>query len=61
MNRDPERTSRRSDVGAWLARWQLLLRARATDVTGAGQPDQARPNALGHLLDGVVRHPVTVD
>ncbi len=22
--------------------------------------DQARPNALGYLFDGVVRHPVTV-
>ncbi|MET7959453.1 sulfite oxidase [Micromonospora zamorensis] len=56
--------------GAWQ-RWTALwrpprpgrwtLRARATDVTGASQPDQARPNTLGYLFDGVVRHPVTVD
>ncbi|WP_320064211.1 sulfite oxidase [Micromonospora sp. RTGN7] len=50
----------------WTARWRpagpgpVTLRARATDVTGAGQPDRARPNDLGYLFDGVVRHPVTV-
>ncbi|MFI6234754.1 sulfite oxidase [Micromonospora sp. NPDC050784] len=58
------------DEGGVWQRWTTLwrpprpgrwtLRARATDVTGAGQPDQARPNALGYLFDGVVRHPVTV-
>ncbi|WDZ83335.1 molybdopterin-dependent oxidoreductase [Micromonospora cathayae] len=55
--------------GAWQ-RWSLrwrppapgrwILRARATDVTGAGQPDRAAANDLGYLFDGVVRHPVLV-
>ncbi|WP_430502713.1 sulfite oxidase [Micromonospora trifolii] len=50
----------------WTACWRpprpgrWTLRARATDVTGASQPDQARRNALGYLFDGVARHPVTV-
>jgi DMSO/TMAO reductase YedYZ molybdopterin-dependent catalytic subunit len=54
---------------AWR-RWELTwrpehpgehtLRARATDVTGAGQPDRTRFNTLGYLFDGVVRHPVSV-
>ncbi|WP_433342021.1 sulfite oxidase [Micromonospora sp. CA-111912] len=50
----------------WTARWRpagpgpATLRARATDVTGAGQPERARPNDLGYLFDGVVNHPVTV-
>ncbi|MFB9237202.1 sulfite oxidase [Plantactinospora siamensis] len=50
----------------WRFRWQspaagaYTLRARATDVTGATQPDEARFNTLGYLFDGVVRHPVTV-
>ncbi|MCW3816947.1 sulfite oxidase [Micromonospora sp. DR5-3] len=49
----------------WTAVWRppapgpWTLRARATDVTGAGQPDQAAHNDLGYLFDGVVRHPVT--
>ncbi|RZU76596.1 DMSO/TMAO reductase YedYZ molybdopterin-dependent catalytic subunit [Micromonospora kangleipakensis] len=55
--------------GAWQ-RWTTVwrppapgrwtLRARATDVTGAGQPDTAAHNDFGYLFDGVVRHPVTV-
>jgi len=36
------------------------LRARATDVTGATQPDQAPYNTLGYLFGAVVAHPVTV-
>ena len=36
------------------------LRARATDVTGAGQPDVAPYNTQGYLFGAVVRHPVTV-
>ncbi|WP_141714277.1 hypothetical protein [Micromonospora inyonensis] len=50
----------------WTAVWRppgpgrWTLRARATDVTGAAQPEQAAPNALGFLFDGIVRHPVTV-
>lgn len=49
----------------WSVRWRppapgrWTLRARATDVTGAVQPDRAVPNDLGYLFDGVVRHPVT--
>jgi DMSO/TMAO reductase YedYZ molybdopterin-dependent catalytic subunit len=55
--------------GAWL-RWRIpwrpetpgayTLRARATDVTGARQPDQAVFDTLGYLFDAVVDHPVTV-
>lgn len=51
-------------------RWEVLwrpsapgdytLRARATDVTGATQPDQAVYNTEGYLFDAVVSHPVTV-
>ncbi|WP_410816965.1 sulfite oxidase [Micromonospora sp. 050-3] len=58
------------DEGGVWQRWTTLwrpprpgrftVRARATDVTGASQPDQARTNALGYLFDGVVQHPVTV-
>ncbi|WP_405096633.1 sulfite oxidase [Micromonospora sp. NBC_01412] len=50
----------------WTVRWlpakpgPATLRARATDATGAGQPERARHNDLGYLFDGVVRHPVTV-
>ncbi|MFB9684567.1 sulfite oxidase [Amycolatopsis plumensis] len=36
------------------------LRARATDVTGASQPDIAPYNTQGYLFGAVVRHPVTV-
>ncbi|SCG66958.1 molybdopterin-dependent oxidoreductase [Micromonospora inositola] len=55
--------------GAWQ-RWTVAwrppapgrwtLRARAVDVTGAGQPEAAGHNDFGYLFDGVVRHPVTV-
>ncbi|WP_254909704.1 sulfite oxidase [Micromonospora sp. NBS 11-29] len=49
----------------WTARWRPpaagrhTLRARATDRTGAGQPDRATPNDLAYLFDAVVAHPVT--
>jgi hypothetical protein len=36
------------------------LRARATDVTGASQPDTVPYNTLGYLFGAVVQHPVTV-
>lgn len=36
------------------------LLARATDETGAGQPDQTPFNTYGYLFGAVVRHPVTV-
>jgi hypothetical protein len=39
-------------------RYELL--ARATDATGATQPDVAGYNTLGYLFGGVVRHPVSV-
>jgi DMSO/TMAO reductase YedYZ molybdopterin-dependent catalytic subunit len=65
------RRARLNDPGpgrAWQ-RWEVpwrppapgpfTLRARATDVTGASQPDEARYNTLGYLFDGVVQHPVT--
>ncbi|MEU2611075.1 sulfite oxidase [Micromonospora sp. NPDC007271] len=58
-----------ADRGGPWQRWTVVwrppapgpwtLRARATDVTGAGQPDHADHNDLGYLFDGVVRHPVT--
>jgi DMSO/TMAO reductase YedYZ molybdopterin-dependent catalytic subunit len=57
-----------SDVDGWQ-RWELpwrpptpgayTLRARATDTTGASQPDQAAYNTLGYLFDAVVDHPIT--
>ncbi len=36
------------------------LRARATDITGAVQPDVTLHNTQGYLFDAVVRHPVRV-
>jgi DMSO/TMAO reductase YedYZ molybdopterin-dependent catalytic subunit len=55
--------------GAWL-RWEIgwrpeapgphVLLARATDVTGATQPDVVPHNEQGYLFGGTVRHPVTV-
>jgi DMSO/TMAO reductase YedYZ molybdopterin-dependent catalytic subunit len=55
--------------GAWL-QWEFpwhpgvpgayTLRARATDTTGARQPDVAVYNTQGYLFDGIVQHPVTV-
>jgi DMSO/TMAO reductase YedYZ molybdopterin-dependent catalytic subunit len=49
----------------WQLRWRpaagaYALRARATDVTGAIQPDRTPYNSLGYLFDAVVAHPVTV-
>ena len=50
----------------WRLPWRppaagsYTLRARATDTTGATQPDQAIYNTLGYLFDAVVNHPVTV-
>jgi DMSO/TMAO reductase YedYZ molybdopterin-dependent catalytic subunit len=56
------------DVDGWQ-RWELpwrpptpgayTLRARATDTTGASQPDQAAYNTLGYLFDALVDHPIT--
>ncbi|MCP3786560.1 sulfite oxidase [Micromonospora sp. A3M-1-15] len=49
----------------WTARWRppapgrYTLRARATDTTGATQPDRAAPNTLAYLFDAVVHHPIT--
>jgi DMSO/TMAO reductase YedYZ molybdopterin-dependent catalytic subunit len=50
----------------WRIHWrptapggQTLL-ARATDETGAGQPDVSPYNTLGYQFGAVVRHPVTV-
>lgn len=37
-----------------------MLRARATDSTGATQPDRSAYNTEGYLFDAVVAHPVTV-
>jgi DMSO/TMAO reductase YedYZ molybdopterin-dependent catalytic subunit len=60
------------DVGAYRAwrPWEIpwepaeagnyTLRARATDVTGASQPDTHAHNTLGYLFGAVVDHPVTV-
>jgi DMSO/TMAO reductase YedYZ molybdopterin-dependent catalytic subunit len=65
------RARTRGPAGAtgWL-RWELpwrpggtgprTLMARATDATGATQPDVAPYNTLGYLFGAVVRHPVTV-
>jgi DMSO/TMAO reductase YedYZ molybdopterin-dependent catalytic subunit len=50
----------------WEVSWRptepgaYTLRARATDSTGASQPDEAPYNTLGYLFSGVVNHPVTV-
>lgn len=50
----------------WHYRWHrpragsYELLARATDETGAVQPDQAPYNTLGYHFGAVVRHPVTV-
>jgi DMSO/TMAO reductase YedYZ molybdopterin-dependent catalytic subunit len=57
-------------AGDGWQRWELFwrpqttgaytLRARATDVTGASQPNQSAYNTLGYLFDAVVNHPVNV-
>ena len=50
----------------WELDWQPAtagayeLLARATDATGAGQPDVTPYNEMGYLFDAVARHPVTV-
>jgi hypothetical protein len=50
----------------WAYSWRppgpgaYTLRARATDVTGASQPDTVPYNTLGYLFGAVVQHPVTV-
>jgi hypothetical protein len=36
------------------------LLARATDTTGAGQPERTVWNEQGYLFGAVARHPVTV-
>ena len=63
------RTRGSAEATGWL-RWELpwrpegtgrrTLMARATDATGATQPDVAPYNTLGYLFGAVVRHPVTV-
>jgi DMSO/TMAO reductase YedYZ molybdopterin-dependent catalytic subunit len=60
---------RPAEATGWL-RWELpwrpegtgprTLLARATDASGATQPDVAPYNTLGYLFGAVVRHPVTV-
>jgi DMSO/TMAO reductase YedYZ molybdopterin-dependent catalytic subunit len=50
----------------WEYRWRCPgkgsyeLMARATDETGATQPDITPYNTLGYLFDAVARHPVTL-
>ncbi|MFC6016126.1 sulfite oxidase [Plantactinospora solaniradicis] len=50
----------------WEISWKppasgaYTLRARATDVTGASQPETVPHNTQGYLFGAVVRHPVTV-
>jgi DMSO/TMAO reductase YedYZ molybdopterin-dependent catalytic subunit len=39
---------------------ERILLARATDVRGRTQPDEAAWNPNGYFFDAVVRHPVTV-
>jgi DMSO/TMAO reductase YedYZ molybdopterin-dependent catalytic subunit len=66
--RDARLTGPGSDY-AWQ-RWEIAwrppapgaytLRARATDTTGASQPDRAPYNTLGYVFGAVVDHPVTV-
>lgn len=36
-----------------------MARARAIDTDGRSQPEAAVPGTRGHLVDAVVRHPVT--
>ena len=75
VSTDGGATWRRADlfgpaVDTGWRRWQLTWRpaapgrlhllARATDETGATQPDVAPYNTLGYLFGAVVRHPVTV-
>jgi DMSO/TMAO reductase YedYZ molybdopterin-dependent catalytic subunit len=75
VSTDGGATWRRADlfgpkVDTGWRRWRLhwrpttpgdhTLLARATDETGAGQPDVAPYNTLGYLFGAVVRHPVTV-
>lgn len=61
------RRARRVGDGTAWQRWTLTWRpaagehqllARATDVHGNTQPDEATYNELGYLFDAVVRHPV---
>ncbi len=59
----------RHEANGWLC-WEFpwrpehagpyTLLARATDTTGAAQPDVAPYNTLGYHFGAVVRHPVTV-
>jgi DMSO/TMAO reductase YedYZ molybdopterin-dependent catalytic subunit len=75
VSTDDGATWRRADVrDRWARhgwqRWELpwrptaagpqTLRARATDRSGATQPDTVPFNTGGYLFDGVVRHPVVV-
>jgi DMSO/TMAO reductase YedYZ molybdopterin-dependent catalytic subunit len=63
------RPARPTGHGTVWQRWEYpwhpapgayTLRARATDVTGATQPDAVPHNTLGYLFGAIVRHPVTV-
>jgi len=49
----------------WIIKWdaqpgQHILRARAVDETGEGQPDTVPFNKLGYLFNAIVDHPVSV-
>ena len=59
----PGRGHRMAPLGTAVAARRTgsrTLMARATDATGATQPDVAPYNTLGYLFGAVVRHPVTV-
>ncbi|TDC73970.1 sulfite oxidase [Streptomyces hainanensis] len=57
---------RRDGWVRWSTEWtpaapgRAELLARATDVTGASQPDRSVPNQQGYLFGAVVRHQVAV-
>lgn len=59
-------TPRRGSWVRWSAPWTprdtgpVELLARATDASGATQPDRTVHNTQGYLFGAVVRHPVTV-
>ncbi|MBE1462550.1 sulfite oxidase [Kibdelosporangium phytohabitans] len=65
----PARPTGTADKHGWL-QWEFpwrpkepgayTLRARATDFTGATQPEVTPYNTQGYLFDGIVQHPVTV-
>lgn len=64
---EPPRSARDGECRSppWEVPWRPSgtgprVLARATDATGAVQPDVAAYNELGYLFGAVVRHPVTV-